>query len=108
MAVPSEGLLGPPGARANLQEGRHKKCVGCASSRKSVYAAGTPSLRSGLSVFFVFGWLSAAPTVLLSGPVPEEAGAGGHLSRRVSSKRSLDRKLLGGFKLKIKNHRENP
>jgi hypothetical protein len=59
-------------------------------------------------VGFFFGWLSAAPTVLLSGPVPEEAGAGGHLSRRVSSKRSLDRKLLGGFKLKIKNHRENP
>ena len=39
--------------------------------------------------------------------MPEEAAAGGHLSRRVSSKRSLDHKLLGGFKLKIKNHREN-
>ena len=94
-----EGLLGPPSARANPREGRQKKRFGCAGSRILVYAARIPPLRSGLSVCF-FGWLSAAPTALLSGPVPEEAGAGGHLSRRVSSKRSLDRKLL-------KNHREN-
>ena len=58
-------------------------------------------------VGFFWAWLSAAPTVLPSGPVSEEVGSGDHLSRRVSPKRTLDRKLQGWFEYKIENHREN-
>ena len=70
MADPLEGSLGPPGVWANPWEGRHKKQLGYAISRISVYAARTPPLRSGLSGRNFFR-LSAAPTVLL-----RRAGAG--------------------------------
>ena len=70
MIIPLEGLLGPPGVRANPREGRRTKNVGYAVSRISVHAARTPPLRSGLSGRNFFR-LSAAPTVLL-----RRAGAG--------------------------------
>jgi hypothetical protein len=74
MVEPLEGLLGPPSARANPREGRHKKRFGCAGSRILVYAARIPPLRSGLSGFF---WLALCRTYCTS----VRAGAGRGRSR---------------------------